>query len=71
MGEEEELVERPDPILHYLRNYYISHTDRETLLESATVSTTSHQEYVDPAPPPPPGSSKKSPGKIVIIWSKS
>jgi hypothetical protein len=35
-GEEEE-GERPDPILHYLRNYFISHTDRETLMESATV----------------------------------
>ncbi len=34
-GEEE--GERPDPILHYLRNYFISHTDRETLMESATV----------------------------------
>jgi hypothetical protein len=37
-GEEEE-GERPDPILHYLRNYFISHTDRETLMESATVIT--------------------------------
>jgi hypothetical protein len=36
-GEEEEEGERPDPILHYLRNYFISHTDRETLMESATV----------------------------------
>ena len=38
MDEDEEGVEdKTDPILHYLRNYYISHTDRETLLESATV----------------------------------
>jgi hypothetical protein len=42
-GEEEE-GERPDPILHYLRNYFISHTDRETLMESATVIT----EYLMP-----------------------
>ena len=38
MDEDDEGVEdRTDPILHYLRNYYLSHTDRETLLESATV----------------------------------
>jgi hypothetical protein len=53
--DEEEVGDKTDPILHYLRNYYISHTDRETLLESATVRSFEHFSANSVAEPKPQG----------------